>query len=123
MGPGDTEIRAITEADVGAWAQALDASFLLPVPRVRWPSTRSPTCWPGPGCLQRRPVRRTPSSLDMEVTVLGGVAVAAEGITNVAVVGSHRRRGLLSQVMRVALDDRVGTWFAHAYLMTTAAPA
>src|SRR5579859_622345 len=57
------------------------------------------------GAFSARHCVGTLRSLDLEVTVPGGAVVPAEGITNVGVVPGQRRRGLLSRMMRVSLDD------------------
>jgi len=108
VGPGDIEIRAITEGELGVWAHVLDASFLSPLPAGAI-AYRLEFYVPGRslGAFDAGRCVGTLRSLDLEVTVPGGAAVSAEGITNVAVLGSHRRRGLLSRMMSVALDEAV----------------
>jgi predicted acetyltransferase len=104
----DIEIRAITEDELGAWAYVLDASFLAPMPAGAM-AYRREFYVPGRslGAFEAGRCVGTLRSLDLEVTVPGGAAVPAEGITNVGVLGSHRRRGLLTRMMRMALDDAV----------------
>jgi predicted acetyltransferase len=102
----ETDIRAITEADLAAWVRALDASFLLAVPEGAM-ELRRQLFTPGRsfGAFAAEECVGTLRSLDLELTVPGGRAVLAEGITNVGVVPGHRRRGLLSRMMRISLDD------------------
>lgn len=114
------EIRAITEEELGAWAAALDASFLVPVPegavafmRERFVPGRSLGAFAAGRCAG------TLRSLDLEVTVPGGGVVAAEGVTNVAVIPAFRRRGLLTAMMRVALDDAVARGHGLAALIAS----
>jgi predicted acetyltransferase len=114
----DIEIRAITEDDLGDWVQVLDASFLLPLPagalafrREFFAPGRSLGAFDAGRCVG------TLRSLDLEVTAPGGATVPAEGITAVGVLGSHRRRGLLSRMMRVALDDAVARGLGLAALI------
>jgi predicted acetyltransferase len=104
----DAEIRAIDEDELGAWVRALDASFLLGTPDRAVAYCREfYTAGRSLGAFSARQCVGTLRSLDLELTVPGGAAVQAEGVTNVAVIAEHRRRGLLSQMMRVALDDAV----------------
>lgn len=58
-------------------------------------------------------------SLDLEVTVPGGGAVGAEGVTNVAVIPDSRRRGLLGRMMRVGLDNAVARGHSMAALIAS----
>ena len=107
-GPSDIEIRAITEDDLAGWAYVLDASFLFPLAegavafrREFFTPGRSLGAFDAGRCVG------TLRSLDLAVTVPGGATVPADGITAVGVLASHRRRGLLSGMMRAALDDTV----------------
>lgn len=106
---GDVVIRPIDAGELAAWATAMDASFLEAVPEGAvafrtefFTPGRSLGLFAGSDCLG------TLRSLDLEVTVPGRGIVAAEGITNVAVIPSVRRRGLLTAMMRRALDGAVG---------------
>lgn len=94
--------------ELDAWVRALDASFLLAVPdgAVAF-FTQLYTPGRSLGAFTAGQCAGTLRSLDLEVTVPGGAAVAAEGITNVAVIPAWRRRGLLTRMMRAALDDAV----------------
>ncbi|MGA8633833.1 MAG: GNAT family N-acetyltransferase [Candidatus Dormiibacterota bacterium] len=101
-------IKAITESELGEWVRAMEAGFLLAVPdgaiayrAAFFTPGRSVGAFAGDTCVA------TLRSFDMEVTVPGGSAVSAEGITNVAVVPARRRRGLLTTLMRRALDEAV----------------
>jgi len=99
---------------------ALDASFLLAVPEGAVAFFRE-LHTPGRslGAFSAERCVGTLRSLDLEVTVPGGAAVQAEGITNVAVVADHRRRGLLSRMMRVGLDDAVARGHGLAALIAS----
>jgi predicted acetyltransferase len=117
-GPRGIEIRAITEDDLDDWAYVLDASFLLPVPagatayrREFFTPGRSLGAFDAARCVGSL------RSLDLEVTAPGGATVPADGITAVGVLASHRRRGVLSGMMRVALDDSVARGFGLAALI------
>jgi predicted acetyltransferase len=104
---GDVEIRAITEDEVDAWVRALDASFLSVTPEgaVEFFRQQHFTAGRSLGAFAAGQCVGTLRSLDLEVTVPGGGLVAAEGITNVAVIPAWRRRGLLTRMMRRALGD------------------
>jgi predicted acetyltransferase len=119
-GARDVAIRPITEGELDAWVAAMDASFLLPVPAGAVPFVRELSA-PGRsvGAFAADQCVGTLRSLDLEVTVPGGDAVAAEGITNVAVVQAWRRRGLLTRMMRDALDAAVARGRCMAALIAS----
>jgi predicted acetyltransferase len=101
-------IKAITEGELAEWVRAMEAGFLLAVPdeaiayrKAFFTPGRSFGAFAGDTCVA------TLRSLDIEVTAPGGTAVPTEGITNVAVVPARRRRGLLTSLMRLALDEAV----------------
>jgi predicted acetyltransferase len=110
-GPQDAshvEVRPITENELGTWVHAMDSCFLMPTPegavdycREFYSPGRSLGAFSGPRCVG------TFRNLDLEITVPGGTFVPAEGITNVGVVPDHRRRGVLTRMMRAGLDDAV----------------
>jgi predicted acetyltransferase len=116
----DAEIRPVNEGELDAWVHALDASFLLTVPdgavafmkELHAPG-RSLGAFGAGRCLG------TFRSLDLEVTVPGGGAVGAEGVTNVAVIPDYRRRGLLGRMMRVGLDNAVARGHSMAALIAS----
>src|SRR5215472_642575 len=101
-------IRTITDGELGDWVVALDASFLMATPDgavAFFKEIASPGRSLGAFSAQR--CVGTLRSLDLEITVPGGAVVPAEGITSVGVVPDHRRRGLLSRMMRTSLDNAV----------------
>lgn len=51
----------------------------------------------------------TTGSFDFRMTVPGGAQVRAAGVTMVSVAATHRRRGVLTSMMRRQLDD-VRAW-------------
>lgn len=114
------EIRAVTDGELGAWVQVLDASFLLPVPDGAVAYFRQLYA-PGRmlGAFRAGQCVGTLRSLDLEVTVPGGAAVPAEGITNVGVIPSQRRRGLLTRMMRGSLDAAVARGRSLAALIAS----
>jgi predicted acetyltransferase len=114
------QIRAITDGELGDWLRALDASFLMATPDGAVPFFRE-IASPGRslGAFSAQRCVGTLRGLDLEITVPGGAAVPAEGITNVGVVPEQRRRGLLSQMMRTGLDDAVARGRALAALIAS----
>lgn len=60
---------------------------------------RSPAVW------DAGEVVGTAGAFSFRVTVPGGAAVAAAGVTMVGVQATHRRRGVLTGLMRRQLDD------------------
>ncbi|MGW4892611.1 GNAT family N-acetyltransferase [Kitasatospora sp. NPDC004240] len=95
------EIRAIREDEVADWDRALAFGFLRSHVESAADYRR----------MQYRPGRllaavdgdrhvATYRSFDVELTVPGGATVRANAITSVTVTATHRRRGLLSRMMR-----------------------
>lgn len=87
----------------------MDASFLVPTPegavdyvREFYLPGRSLGAFSGQRCVG------TFRGLDLDVTVPGGAVLPVEGITNVGVVGDHRRRGVLTRMMQMGLDGAAG---------------
>jgi predicted acetyltransferase len=116
----DVEIRPITEDELDTWVRATRASFLEPTlegsidyAREFYTPGRSLGAFGGQRCVG------TFRSLDLELTVPGGAVLAAEGITNVGVVADHRRRGLLTRMMRMGLDEAVGRGRSLAALIAS----
>lgn len=105
---GEIDIRAITEDELSDWVQAVDASFLVPTPDGGLPYRRE-FFLPGRslGAFAGQRCVGTFRSIDLEITVPGGAFVPAEGVTSVGVLPEYRRRGLLTQMMRMGLDDAV----------------
>ncbi|MFJ6387323.1 GNAT family N-acetyltransferase [Streptomyces sp. NPDC091972] len=64
----------------------------------------------------------TAGAFSFRVTVPGGAAVPAAGVTMVGVAGTHRRRGLLTSMMRRQLDD-VRSWGEPLAVLTASEPA
>ncbi|MEU7061108.1 GNAT family N-acetyltransferase [Streptomyces sp. NPDC046197] len=120
----DIDVRPITEAEIPDWIRALHTGFLQS-PEVgdqeiaeRGPSLlRSRTL----GAFDAGRCVATFRSFDQELTAVGGAPVPADAISNVAVVATHRRRGLLTRMMvqdLAAAKDRgdvVATLIAAEY--------
>ncbi|MEU0196977.1 MULTISPECIES: GNAT family N-acetyltransferase [unclassified Streptomyces] len=60
---------------------------------------RSLGVWDGDACVG------TAGAFSFRVTVPGGASVPAAGVTMVSVAATHRRRGILTSMMRRQLDD------------------
>jgi predicted acetyltransferase len=104
-------LRAVTSAfgeelkddDLERWRQVM-------------PSDRVLAAWDG-----GRPVG-VAASWPFELTVPGGTAVRTAGVTWVGVLPSHRRRGILTELMRRQLDDVNGRGEPLAILWASEAP-
>ncbi|MET8458743.1 GNAT family N-acetyltransferase [Streptomyces parvulus] len=64
----------------------------------------------------------TAGAFDFRLTVPGGATVAAAGVTMVSVAATHRRRGVLTSMMRRQLDD-VRSWGEAVAVLTASEPA
>ncbi|MER7685959.1 GNAT family N-acetyltransferase [Streptomyces sp. NPDC097610] len=71
--------------------------------------------WDGDQCVG------TAGAFSFRVTVPGGTSVPAAGITMVSVAATHRRRGLLSSMMRRQLDD-IRSWGEPLAVLTASEP-
>jgi predicted acetyltransferase len=77
---------------------------------------RSLGIWDGRTCVG------TAGAFSFRMTVPGGALVPAAGITMVSVAATHRRRGLLTSMMRRQLDD-VRSWGEPLAVLTASEPA
>ncbi|MBV7699227.1 GNAT family N-acetyltransferase [Streptomyces sp. TRM70350] len=109
-GPG-TELRVLRPDDWAPWYDTLIRAF-GGVPesaeeRELWNALtefdRSLGAWDGDACVG------TAGAFSFRLTVPGGASVPAAGITMVSVAATHRRRGVLTSMMRRQLDD-VRSW-------------
>ena len=75
----------VTEEQIGRWSRLFDAE-------------RTVTAWDGDELVG------TAADFQFTLTVPGG-KIAAAGVTAVGVLPSHRRRGILTKLMRQQLDD------------------
>ncbi|CAM5252473.1 N-acetyltransferase Eis [Streptomyces tendae] len=64
----------------------------------------------------------TAGAFAFRMTVPGGARVAAAGVTMVSVAATHRRRGVLTSMMRRQLDD-VRAWGEPLAVLTASEPA
>ena len=118
-----TELRVLRQADWNAWYDILIRAFGgVPEPseeRELWDALteydRSLGAWDGDRCVG------TAGAFTFRVTVPGGASVPAAGVTMVSVSGTHRRRGILTAMMRRQLDDIRG-WGEPLAVLTASEP-
>ncbi|WP_309093882.1 GNAT family N-acetyltransferase [Streptomyces sp.] len=77
---------------------------------------RSLGAWDGDECVG------TAGAFSFRLTVPGGASVPAAGVTMVSVAATHRRRGVLTSMMRRQLDD-VRAWGEPLAVLTASEPA
>lgn len=105
--PEVLELRPLAESEWDAWYRALEVAFggeaESPERRALWRELtefdRSLGVWDGAA-----PVG-TAASFTFRMTVPGGNAVPTAGVTMVGVLPTHRRRGVLTALMRRLLDE------------------
>ncbi|MBG0855252.1 GNAT family N-acetyltransferase [Streptomyces spinoverrucosus] len=121
-GPG-TELRVLRPDDWDAWYDTLIRAF-GGVPesteeRELWNALtefdRSLGVWEGGACVG------TAGAFTFRLTVPGGASVPAAGVTMVGVAATHRRRGVLTSMMRRQLDD-VRSWGEPLAVLTASEP-
>jgi predicted acetyltransferase len=77
---------------------------------------RSLGIWDGDECVG------TAGAFSFRMTVPGGASLPVAGVTMVSVAATHRRRGLLTSMMRRQLDD-VRAWGEPLAVLTASEPA
>ncbi|MCF2530470.1 GNAT family N-acetyltransferase [Yinghuangia soli] len=120
----DIDIRNVTEDELSAWGLAMDVGFLR-VPdytkeiRAQW----------GDYLREVVDIDRTQGAFDGaaivgtfrswpgEIALPGGASVPMSAVTNVTVSATHRRRGLLTRMMRADLDASAARGEAMAILI------
>ncbi|GAA1415609.1 GNAT family N-acetyltransferase [Streptomyces thermospinosisporus] len=119
-----TGLRVLTPDDWDKWYGTLIRAF-GGVPesdeeRELWNSLtefgRSLGVWDGDECVG------TAGAFSFRVTVPGGASVPAAGVTMVSVAATHRRRGVLTSMMRRQLDD-IRSWGEPLAVLTASEPA
>ena len=118
-----TELRALRKEDWNVWYDNLIRAFGgAPEPaeeRELWqaltPYDRSIGVWDGDQCVG------TAGAFDFRLTVPGGAVVPTAGVTMVGVAATHRRRGVLTSMMRRQLDD-VRSWGEPLAVLTASEP-
>lgn len=118
------EIRTVAEDELSDWGLALDIGFLR-VPdhtkevREQWQEHLRDVVDLDrtQGAFDDGRIVGTFRSWGGEITVPGGAPVPMSAITNVTVTATHRRRGLLSRMMRADLDASAARGEAVAILI------
>ncbi|WP_327118606.1 GNAT family N-acetyltransferase [Streptomyces sp. NBC_01341] len=118
-----TELRVLSRTDWEAWLGCLEVAFGgVPISakgREMYTELAEPDRalghWDGPDCVG------TAGAYSFRVTVPGGRAVPAAGVTMVSVAPTHRRQGLLTALMRRQLDD-VRSWGEPIAVLTASEP-
>ncbi|MDT9698756.1 GNAT family N-acetyltransferase [Streptomyces sp. P17] len=120
----DIDVRPITETDLTDWHRAVNTGFLRePTLTEEQLAARRPWFVPGRllGAFDGDRCVATFRSFDQQLTTVGGAPVPSDAVTNVTVSPTHRRRGLLSRMMRQDLNaakergDVVATLIAAEY--------
>ncbi|MFM9592997.1 GNAT family N-acetyltransferase [Streptomyces scabiei] len=119
-----TELRALRKEDWDPWYDNLIRAFggtpEPPEERELWDALtvhdRCVGVWEGDRCVG------TAGAFDFRLTVPGGSAVPAAGVTMVGVAATHRRRGVLTSMMRRQLDD-IRSWGEPLAVLTASEPA
>jgi predicted acetyltransferase len=102
-----TELRVLRPDDWTVWYATLERAFggvaEAPEERALWQELteekRSLGVWEGDECVG------TAGAFSFRMTVPGGAQVPSAGVTMVSVAATHRRRGVLTSMMRRQLDD------------------
>lgn len=118
------EVRTVTESEVPDWLRTLETGFLRP-PVVSDESAAERLALFDPartrGAFDNGRCVATFRSFAQELTVVGGAVLPADAVSNVSVLPTHRRRGLLSRMMAADLaaakerGDAVATLIAAEY--------
>ncbi|RMB86334.1 GNAT family N-acetyltransferase [Streptomyces shenzhenensis] len=103
----DTLVRAFGGVSEAAEERQLSLELIEP--------ERTIGAWDGAACVG------TAGAFDFRLTVPGGAPVRAAGITMVGVAATHRRRGVLTSMMRRQLDD-VRSWGRPLAVLTASEP-
>ncbi|MFD7228066.1 GNAT family N-acetyltransferase [Streptomyces sp. NPDC059881] len=118
-----TELRMLQREQWDRWYGKLELAF-GGVPESReerelWSALtecdRSMGAWDGDECVG------TAGAFGFHVSVPGGAFVPAAGVTMVSVAATHRRRGVLTSMMRRQLDD-VRAWGEPLAVLTASEP-
>ncbi|TPQ18550.1 GNAT family N-acetyltransferase [Streptomyces sporangiiformans] len=118
-----TDLRVLSPDDWDKWYRTLMLAFggaeESAEERDLWNGLtefdRSIGVWDGDACVG------TAGAFSFRVTVPGGALVPAAGITMVSVAATHRRRGVLTSMMRRQLDD-VRSWGEPLAVLTASEP-
>ncbi|MEV0121874.1 GNAT family N-acetyltransferase [Streptomyces sp. NPDC050703] len=102
-----TDLRSLAKDEWDTWYQTLDVAFggvpESPDEQDLWRSLteceRSIGVWDGAACVGAA------GAFSFRLSVPGGALVETAGVTMVGVAATHRRRGILTSMMRRQLDD------------------
>ncbi|WP_405808289.1 GNAT family N-acetyltransferase [Streptomyces sp. NBC_00210] len=117
------ELRALRPSEWSGWYGKLELAFggVPGTPEARelyeslTETERSIGAWDGEECIG------TAGAFSFGVSVPGGAMVPAAGVTMVSVAATHRRRGVLTSMMRRQLDD-VRSWGEPLAVLTASEP-
>lgn len=118
-----TELRVLRQDEWNTWYDCLLGAFggtpEPPEERDLWDRLtehdRSLGVWDGDACVG------TAGAFSFRLTVPGGASVPVAGVTMVSVAATHRRRGILTSMMRRQLDD-VRSWGEPLAVLTASEP-
>ncbi|MFE9834780.1 GNAT family N-acetyltransferase [Streptomyces sp. NPDC005551] len=118
-----TDVRVLEPAERDAWYGNLIRAFggvdESSEERELWRALteydRSIGVWDGDECVG------SAGAFTFELSVPGGACVSAAGVTMVSVAATHRRRGVLTSMMRRQLDD-VRSWGEPVAVLTASEP-
>lgn len=118
-----TDLRALRQSEWDRWYASLERAFggvaETRPERELWESLteteRSIGVWEGEDCVG------TAGAFTFSVSAPGGTFVPAAGVTMVSVAATHRRRGILTSMMRRQLDD-VRSWNEPLAVLTASEP-
>ncbi|MGW7052709.1 GNAT family N-acetyltransferase [Streptomyces sp. NPDC054887] len=119
-----TELRVLRVSEWDDWLEAVELAFggvpqsaeERELDRALTDPARSLGVWDGVSCVG------TASAFSFRLSVPGGALVPAAGVSLVSVATTHRRRGLLTEMMRRQLHD-VREWGEPLALLTASEPA
>ncbi|MCL7377372.1 GNAT family N-acetyltransferase [Streptomyces sp. 35G-GA-8] len=117
------DLRVLKPAEWDTWYGALELAFggvpdtigETGLMRDLTEFDRSLGVWDGDECVG------TAGAFSFRLTVPGGAQVPAAGVTMVSVAATHRRRGVLTSMMRRQLDD-VRSWGEPLAVLTASEP-
>ncbi|MEU3295864.1 GNAT family N-acetyltransferase [Streptomyces longwoodensis] len=118
------DLRVLRRDEWDGWYDTLLRAFggvaEAPEERATWRALteldRSLGVWDGDACVG------TAGAFSFRLTVPGGASVPAAGVTMVSVAATHRRRGVLTSMMRRQLED-VRSWGEPLAVLTASEPA
>ncbi|MFI5754693.1 GNAT family N-acetyltransferase [Streptomyces sp. NPDC051569] len=118
-----TDPRLLSPSEWEPWSEAMELAFggvrgtlgSVDLRRELTEFDRSLGVWDGDVCVG------TAGAFSFRLSVPGGALVPAAGVTMVSVAATHRRRGVLTSMMRRQLDD-VRSWGEPLAVLTASEP-